>query len=64
MSKSQRRKAQEAAHKARADNLRDRMGFSVDGRELKAGTPEYERALQSLLESTSPDELERRKPHA
>lgn len=36
-------------------------GISISGRTLKPGTREYEKALKSLVESTTPDELEPRK---
>lgn len=64
MSKSRRQKAAKAAHRARADHLRATMGIAVNGRDLKPGSREYEKALKEMLESTSPDELVRRPRNA
>jgi hypothetical protein len=50
------------ATKARMDELRaSGMVIGVSGHTLQPGTPEYEKALKSLVEATSPDELMPRK---
>jgi hypothetical protein len=58
MSKSDRRKAAEAQHEALKASLRTKLTIGDGGKVLKPGTREYERELERLMVSLSPDELD------
>jgi uncharacterized membrane-anchored protein YhcB (DUF1043 family) len=57
MSKSKRRKQNKAQLEAYKAQLRKTATFCDNGRVLQPGTREYEKALQHLIDSTSPEEL-------